>query len=96
MAAEVVVAVEAVVTLSLPLPPLSLFLSFLTHEPHAVIVELVVGGERDEAAEGDAKGIEDLNGGVAPHLHLLQAREVRLQEVEIDPFHRPVKGDAWR
>ena len=50
---------------------------------HRVLRELVVAGERDQAAIGRAHGEEDLHGGVEPHVDVEEAREVGLY-VELD------------
>lgn len=36
--------------------------------PETVVVELVIRSHRDETAPGTAQGVEDLRGGVSPHL----------------------------
>ena len=43
-----------------------------------VVVELVEGRHGDETAHRDAERVEDLSGGVRPHLRLRQPRPVRL------------------
>ena len=37
-------------------------------EPEGVVVELVVAGQGDQAAEAGAQRVEDLRGSVSPHL----------------------------
>lgn len=49
-------------------------------------MELVVAGHGDEAAPGHAHGVEDLDGGVTPHLELEQFLPVG-DEVELDALH---------
>ena len=49
-------------------------------------MELVVAGHGDEAAPGHAHGVEDLDGGVAPHLEVGQLLPVG-DEVEADALH---------
>ena len=45
-------------------------------------MEFVVGAERDQAAEGDANGVEHLSGGVHPHLSEGQCYKIRSIWVE--------------
>ena len=40
------------------------------HLPEHVVLELVVAGEGDHAAPGDAQREEDLDTGIRPHLQL--------------------------
>ena len=56
-----------------------------------IVVELVVAGEGDHAAPGDAEGEEDLDAGISPHIDLEQFLPL-WSEVESDPIHVSGKG----
>ena len=56
-----------------------------------VVLELVVAGQGDHAAPGDAEREEDLDAGVRPHVDLQQLLPL-WGEVERDPVHVAGKG----
>ena len=56
-----------------------------------IVVELIVAGEGDHAAPGDAEGEEDLDAGVRPHVDLEQFLPL-WSEVESDSVHVSGQG----
>ena len=56
-----------------------------------IVAELVVAGQGDHAAPGDAEREEDLDAGVRPHVDLQQLLPL-WGEVERDPVHVAGKG----
>ena len=59
--------------------------------PEDIVVELIVAGEGDHAAPGDAEGEEDLDAGVRPHVDLEQFLPL-WSEVESDSVHVSGQG----